>query len=227
MGRVLVRLGVACLLACGACVPAPQPGYDSNVAPRETAGGTGSPRGIVVLGLVLSEHSRSSPLLVRKRKNWAVTWRRLDDDSGQLQPDGPAILARRGTSCTAILVEVAACNPDHRVVEYAVFAVPPGTYMLEKVQHADFTTPFTTTRNSHLFERDAPSNKARGDVPWFEVKGGEVVYIGDFVFDITSKVARLVEIRRDDAGATRAMARYPKVQGAPRFRAVAGGSTVN
>ena len=225
MGCVLARLGLAALLACVACVPAPQPGFESNVAPRQTAGGTGSPRGIVVLGLVLSQHSRST-LLVRKRKNWAVAWRRLDD-SGQIQAGGPAILARRGTACTAIVIEPTGCNPDHSVVEYAVFAVPPGTYMLEKVQHADFTTPFTTPPDSPLFERDAPSNKARGDVPWFEVGAGEVVYIGDFVFDITGKVARLVEIRRDDAAAAEALARYPKVEGRPRFRAVAGARTVN
>lgn len=104
------------------------------------------------------------------------------------------------------------CDQIH--MHHLVVSVSPGDYRLAQfgmVRHLGSLNESYTTR-------------FKGTPIIIHVGPGEIVYIGDFVFDAIAFPARLVSYGRDDADAKAALAEYKGVHGEMVFRAPVTGT---
>jgi hypothetical protein len=209
---------ISLLLAVAAC-------SDDSGLPKDAAFGGmsqfSSGQGVVIVGMRMTSQAEGDNLIIGKydAAAWFLMRFRGIDMSNQLTD-----VTRGVQVCDQIvsLMGVAgACDPTimvHRVLE-----LPAGRYVL-----SDFTvnedkltfrtslvggaegSPFTgfhrrdTTRPRSLVE--------------FDVKPGEITYIGDFNWDPRPFPAQCV-VTRDDLGARAALFDYPQIQGPIVFQA--------
>ena len=179
-----------------------------------------SDKAVVVMGLVLDHESDHVGMLMMT-ENWRVIWRRIED--GGPAKTGAIVAVRRHCALLATTKRVP-CEPDHQKVMRNASVVPPGEYMLSSVTRSQVTTQFLGRGDSLFSKSDVEKKKAKNKVPWFSVKAGEVAYVGDFVFDIRSDKARLVDIRYDGAAARETMKLLPEVSGQLAVRELSGGT---
>jgi hypothetical protein len=111
----------------------------------------------------------------------------------------PETRSRLGTMQVAARIGCAAAYPDpgcNGATQYFAYDLPPGSYTLAWVDHAagyDYSPARfayvirTESRGSvddRIFSKRA---EARPEAPRFDARAGEVVYVGDVVFDFADK----------------------------------------
>jgi hypothetical protein len=91
-----------------------------------------------------------------------------------------------------------------RDLNYTAYTVPPGRYFLNSVTVVQATGNLITTRRITLRR-----NPALG----FEVKAGEIVFVGDFGIDAIGSPPQIEPIGHDDQAAAAAIKLYGKLKG--------------
>lgn len=134
----------------------------------------------------------------------------------------PGVTVRRSHCFFAGISVTPDC--DIRRMQRFVLAVPAGEYAI--VSHVaagrgfDGREYIRVTRFvkelPSLTVRDVPTNNAR--LARWRIAAGEVVYLGDFVYDPFAFPARLRRIERNDTGAAEALVDYKNLQGKVTFR---------
>ena len=99
------------------------------------------------------------------------------------------------------------CDQTH--MYHVVLSVAPGDYRLAQLGTFNAVGALQVS-NTTRFKRPSFT---------LHLEPGEIVYIGDFVFDVVAFPAKLVRYSRDDSGAKAALRSYANVHGDIVFRA--------
>ncbi|MBL8670693.1 MAG: hypothetical protein JNK11_08590, partial [Alphaproteobacteria bacterium] len=154
---------------------------------------------------------------------WRLAWLRVDVERNE------SVLPLRG-----FLIERSRCERrdslgnecvlDHQQMQYAAFVVAPGTYMLETIAVFDGEwkeTGVTRTGDDFVYKANVRSNALDNKAPWFSVAAGEIVYVGDHVYDLAADPPRLARVDRNLGAAKRALERFKNLPGLPVERGIA------
>jgi hypothetical protein len=170
----------------------------------------------IVIGLGIPPDYVSVP------KNISITFAAYDSGTDTLRYMVPGVTVRRSHCIFAGISVTPDC--DIRRMQRFVLAVPAGEYAI--VSHVaggrgfDGREYIRVTRFvkqlPSLTVREVPTNNAR--LARWRIAPGEVVYLGDFIYDPFAFPARLRRIERNDAGAQEALADYKHLQGKAAFR---------
>lgn len=174
----------------------------------------------VILGIGLTHESDRVGMFMM-RENWTAAWVRVADGK---PAKGDVIRAVR-THCAVFAKERRVpCEEDHQKAMRQVFIVEPGEYMLSAVSRSGVVTQFLGGSDSMFTSSDVEKKKAANKIPWFEVKAGEIAYVGDFMFDITDDKARLREVAYDEDAARKTLMLFPEIKGDLAVRQLSGGT---
>jgi hypothetical protein len=221
MLRLFSAICAACLLlAVAGC-------SDDSGLPKDTAfgglGQLGSGQGVVILGMRMTRQSTENNLLIGQydAAAWFLMRFRGIDASDQLTD------ATRSVQVCDQLVPLmgvaGACDPT--IMAHRVLELPAGRYVLSDFTVHEYKLDKRTSfigglEGSLLTGFHRPDPNRQPSLIAFDVKPGEITYIGDFNWDPDPFPARCV-VTRDDAGARAALFDYPQIQGAIVFQAPA------
>lgn len=183
--------------------------------------------GLVLVGVrVVREPVRRNWLVgdVRLRPVYYVTLSDLTQD-GRL---GRTYRTMRFCEETRILLGGVLSDCDPHVLQYKMVSVPAGRYTLEsfsyEVDRLHVTSSYVATQTPRgAIALVSAGDPVRNPAASFDVRPGEIVYIGNLSFDFAPRVASArMSASRNDDDARRAVASYPNVRGSLVFRPVAG-----
>jgi hypothetical protein len=205
--RLLTLLAIA--LALQACDRTASTSYTVD---DPKSGGSAA----IVIGLGIQPDVAGPP------KGMSISFAAYDPATDKLHYMMPDVTVRRSHCFFSGISVTPDC--DIRRMQRFVLAVPPGEYAI--VSHVSSgvgingqryikTTRFVKELPS-LTVREVPTNNAR--LARWRVAAGEVVYVGDFVYDPFAFPAKLQRIERHDAGAAEALADYKHLHGKVAFR---------
>ena len=211
--RVAAFFCLALALLLVGCKTTSPPGL--KVAGADVQHGSESANGLVLVGIRTND---GNPLYwsIGFRLTGAVEvyWRRFDPETDSLLR-GRSNLYRSFRHWCSKYGNHPACNDDdYTQVQYNLSEVVPGRYLLESVRVTEKTGASYLSAERSLFSENSPNKRfASGVHPGFEVKPGEVVYIGDYVFDVNGEHAKFLRVESNPEQARAALALYPNVQG--------------
>jgi hypothetical protein len=179
---------------------------------------SGGTTALVVIGAALNHKPQETFGLFGSPAWWGASFSQIDRRTGTVIPGGGQLNVWRD-HCPPLEIKPNGCNEDYQVVSHFPFEVPPGDYMLTSVWGENGKITRFAREEASMFA-NVPDSLATGEVPWFSVQAGEVLYIGDLIFDLRGPTAKIVEIKRNDAGAQEMLRRYENIEGQIVFRPV-------
>ena len=184
-------IAILALLAVAACAGGPR--YQAN---PQTSFDARSPDGLVVVGMKGTGPRLTTPLgFDAGYPAFSLTWVRTEKSAD-------------GTWGTFTTVPRFANVGDIRDLNYTAYTVPPGRYFLHRLTVVQAAGNLITTRRITL-RRDPGLG--------FEVKAGEIAYVGDFMIDALAIPPRIEDHAHDDQSAAAAIKLYTKIKGEVRY----------
>jgi hypothetical protein len=178
---------ILALLALAACAGGPR--YQAN---PQTSFDAHSLDGLVVVGMKGTGPRLTTPLgLDAGYPYFSLTWVRTEKNAD-------------GTWGTFTTVPRFANVGDIRDLNHTAYTVPPGRYFLHRLTVVQQTGNLITTRRITL-KRDP----ALG----FEVKAGEIAYVGDFMVDALAIPPRIEDYGHNEQAAAATIKLYTKIKG--------------
>jgi hypothetical protein len=245
MQGTLKSLGIACaFLALSACATRPP---QSKFADWKF---DGAKHGVVVFGLAASNPlPPSSPF--DNFESWEVrfdTWppTTLDEmiakmPEGKFRAENAAFVLKKGWTGIGVTrggpFDQSEEDPP-RVAElryFAKFITDDKTYYLKHVSVAHkktwvkrgsiYTTTFASATDSQLTDETLESKLKSGRIPNFQLKRGEIIYVGNFYFDVPyheEKMPRFIRYEIDETAARAYLAKNPTIKGEMTTRPILG-----
>lgn len=184
-------IAILALFAVAACAGGPR--YQAT---PQTTFNTQSPDGLVVVGMKGTGPRQTNALgMELAYPAFSLTWVRTEKSAD-------------GTWGAFITVPRFAGVGNIRDLNHTAYTVPPGRYFLHRVTVVQQAGNIITTRRITL-QRDP----ALG----FEVKSGEIAYVGDFMIDALAIPPRIEHYGHDDQSAAAAIKLYTKIKGEVRY----------
>lgn len=196
---------------------------DSGLAKDAAFGSLGevaTGQGVVILGMRMIRQPTENNLLIGKydAAAWFLMRFRGLDGADQLTD-----VTRSVQVCDQIvpLMGIAgACDPT--VMVHRVLELPAGRYVLSDFAINEYKLTIRTSfvggpEGSLLTGFHQPKSNQPPTLIEFDVKPGEITYIGDFNWDPERFPAQCI-LTRDDLGARAALFDYPRIQGLVVFR---------
>lgn len=160
---------------------------------------SGNDHAIVVVGVSLA--NRSSWLIQKCFEDYGLI--AIDPRTKGRVGD---LLTRRCEMCGILATHTNACNGG---ADYAAYELPAGSYAFGYLLYdqialslADFKDLRVWYANGAVYRRDVSSEaRLAPGTPRVSVRPGEVVYVGDIVFDFSNKKDIRWSIRNNEAGA--------------------------
>lgn len=182
---------IMALLALAACAGGPR--YQAT---PQTSFDSQSADGLVVIGMKGSGPRLTNALgMETAYPSFSLTWVRTEKSAD-------------GTWGTFTTVPRFANIGDIRDLNYTAYTVPPGRYFLHRLVVVQQTGNLITTRRVTLRRDPALS---------FEVKAGDIAYVGDFSVDALAIPPRIEQYGHDDQKAATAIKLYTKIKGEVRY----------
>lgn len=214
LGLVFLRaaLSLIAVLALAGCMVGQKGNVNFSDAPVNEEHGSNSPYGVVVIGIRTEDGTPSyGSLIGRRTQNLSLLWQQIDPETGDLGAIGRESFETHRGICR----NHPACNDeDYTQIQYNLIKVTPAHYVLNAVKiQAQSYLLFLEGESSLLYDNNPLSLYRNKRVPGFEIKPGEIVYIGNYVFNATGEFAEFLRIESDPAEAQAALALYPDVRG--------------
>lgn len=197
---------------------------DSGVSKDTAFGGLGQPgsgQGVVILGMRMIRQPTRDNLIFGQYEAAAwflMSFRGVDGTNHFTDVERSVQLCDQ---LVPLMGVGGACDPT--IMAHRVLELPAGRYVLTDFTiheyQRDLTTDFVGKKEYLPFSNmHGPGWNQPPALVQFDVKPGEITYIGDFNWDPEPFPARCV-LTRDDIGARAALFDYPLIQGAIVFRA--------
>jgi hypothetical protein len=184
-------IAILALFAVAACAGGPR--YQAS---PQTSFDAQSPDGLVVVGMKGTGPRQTNALGIEAGYPYfSLTWVRTEKGA-----DG-----KWGVFTT---VPRFANVGNIRDLNHTAYTVPPGRYFLHRLTVVQQAGNIITTRRITL-QRDPGLG--------FEVKAGEIAYVGDFMIDALAIPPRIEDYRHDDQAAAAAIKLYTKIKGEVRY----------
>ena len=200
---------IAAILLLVGCATGGSPGqYEAG----EFAFDPSYPTGLAVVGVALNHPASDIPYLLLDAPTAAgAGFVQVDIAGDRVIRDGGFINAVR-TRCAPAATHPNGCDQDFQKLVYFPVEVPPGDYMLASIFGQEKgSTVFLGDQGSYILS--VQGNLESGTVPWFSIKAGEILYVGDLILDVRRRPASVVEIRMSPEGARQMLAGYPNIVG--------------
>lgn len=180
--------------------------------------GAESPDALVIVGLRSTTKVTDGGFIYERPLLWKITWSRFDPGSLSFVVPLEDMTARRD-NCPLLEHDTPfECSGDHRELQYTAKLVKPGMYALRQAAHLNRTTVYATNERSLIVDHSLRLLLAKKKIPWFEAKAGEIVYIGDYVFDAAEAPIELETFERSDEALEQARSEIPGVKGEILYR---------
>jgi hypothetical protein len=180
-------VAILAVIALAACV-----GGSRHQATPQTSFDTQSTDGLVVVGMKGTGPRITNTIgLEIAYPGFSLTWIRTEKDA-------------EGMWRSFVAVPRLANIGNIRDLNYTAYTVPPGRYFLSGLTAVQTAGNLITTRRITL-KRDPGLG--------FEVKAGEMVYVGDFSIDALGAPPRIENYGHDDQAAAAAIKLYGKIKG--------------
>ena len=171
---------------------------------------------IVVMGIRTEDGNPNQGSLFGINSLLGLVWRKVDLETGQFIYDREFLNDRADFqssrySCGAH----PACNrSDYTQIQYNLIKVTPGHYLMEKIhkQH-QFITLMVPQEKSLIYENSPGALYKEGLVPGFEIRAGEIVYVGNYVLNALGEFPELLRIESNPEEARLDLPLYPNVSG--------------
>jgi hypothetical protein len=188
VNRAAAILAVIALAACA--------GGPRHQATPQTSFDTKSTDGLVVVGMKGTGPRITNAIgLEIPYPGFSLTWIRTEKDA-------------EGMWRAFVTVPRLANVGNIRDLNHTAYAVPPGRYFLSGLTVVQTTGNLITTRRITL-KRDPGLG--------FEVKAGEIAYVGDFAIDALGVPPRIENYGHDDQAAAATIKLYGKIKGDLRY----------
>ncbi|MCG8354123.1 MAG: hypothetical protein MI920_00995 [Kiloniellales bacterium] len=205
-------LVAASLILLAACGSNKRGGYATD----ELQFDGNSPDALVIVGLRSTAEVTDGGLLGRPGR-WGVNWFRFDPESFELDDWQKSLRVQR-TPCLFNWTSPLGCKSDHRLLQYIFQLLEPGHYVLQQAWNRHGTTVYASEQRSLIVEQSVEELVTKNQIHWFEVKAGEIVYLGDYVFDAAAGEIRLIKIERSDPDIERERSKIPGMKGTIHYR---------
>lgn len=181
---------------------------------------------IVVLGIRTQDGNPNEGSLFGVNEILSLIWRQVDLETGQFIYD-PQFLNDRGdfkTSRYSCYGHPNCNRGDYTQIQYNLVKVRPGHYLLQSLHKGDFRiTLMVPQEKSLIYENSPGAIYKEGLAPGFEIRAGEIVYIGNYILNGLGEFAELVRIESNPEEARQDLPLYPNVSGemlvrVPEFR---------
>ena len=221
--KAAVFVGFIAVAGCGNALHGPADEVGAK-ASSEIEFGPDSENAIVIVGVRSVSELILEDWLSDRRQRWNATWARFEPDAVKfVDPLEEIRTERYGCGLSNDYRNPFGCYDDQRVNQYFVMVAEPGHYALRQVQHVFAeATIFAGEGESLLFEQSLADGIKSGEVPWFQANPGEIVYIGDYVFDVAEHPVSLLRIERSDEVIDSYRARIPGMKGTIHYRGPGG-----
>lgn len=203
----------AALLMLTACATSDEVGAPAS---KELRFGPESPGAVVIVGVRSLDDAEG--LTILSSDTWQVVWTRFSENTFRFLRPYRDIVSRR-SNCVMTRLLPLGCSDDHRDVQYSVHVTQPGFYALREVRHGSrHRTVFATDETSLIIDSDLRSALQSDKLPRFQVKAGEIAYIGDYVFDVGDSPVKLVAMERSDEALEQLRGQIPGLKGEIKYR---------
>ena len=213
VGRLTMAALASLLLVLGACAATDVPG---GRASKDFQFDTNSATGVVIVGIRNIEDINGDGLFGDINQNWNVIWSRFDPTSLFFHVPYENV---RGYRLGCGLEDFAlGCNEDHSQVQYLALVATPGHYALREVVLGLSHTIYASNGGSLIASNSLRQLLPAKRIPWFSIEAGEIIYIGDYVFDTKESPVKLVSIERSDEDVKQVRHKIPGLQGEIKYR---------
>ena len=107
-----------------------------------------------------------------------------------------------------------ACNrEDYTQAEHVLVKLHPGLYILSSIRIDNKMLSVLPSERSLLYDNSPVALYEAGLIPGFEIKAGEIVYIGDIILNATGEFPELLRIDSNPEQARAILPLYPNVSG--------------
>lgn len=217
VGFVLGAIGMirklccaAALLLLAACATGGNPGQYEE---EEFAFDGNGPYGLVVVGVALNHPpGEFFNLFGNLPSATGVTFVQVDIPQDRIVSSGGFLHAIR-MHCGAGESYPNGCDENFQNLVYFPVEVVPGDYMLAAIFEQEMGSTSFLSNDDSYFARSVQQNIDAGDVPWFSIEAGQILYIGDLILNAQQVPASVVEIGSTPDGARQMLAGYPNVHG--------------
>ena len=208
--------------------------------------------GLGITGLPAEQDTWSAIWLPSARiVHYGVTWYRYDPERQSLdgrwdspakkfefsKPPGFSVVRKENSDCTRFFVDVGdpECGYEDEI-GYTAYRIEPGIYVLAEAAIARSISNVYAIARTRFLEASRQVNIDALSAPMFDVRPGEIIYLGDFVIDYglppqpsgmltvsdsnvrPMRPAKVVQFSRNDAAAAAVLAGLSKVKGNLVFR---------
>lgn len=171
----------------------------------ETKKGSNPQKALVVVGLAATsadDYNERIGLSFRRYDSVAKEFTK----SGEYGTGGEHFYVSRETRKG--LMHMLGDKIDPKVPVYVTAEAEPGEWILIALLNG----AARQARTTHLATKHYPYKAADSIGPMISVRAGEVVYVGNFLLDVSRFPANLVQISRDEAAAKAFLAESPELQ---------------
>ena len=210
-----IFLGLLLALFLASCSN-PKNAVNWTDAPATVEHDSTSETGIVVIGIRAQDGNPNSESLIGLNASIGLNWRLVDLESGKLEHDTVFLNDRADFTTKRFTCHgQPACNyNDYTEMQYNLVKVWPGHYLLKHIAHQNIRfTNMVPYEESLLFDTNPAALYEKKLVPGFEIKPGEIVYIGNYILNVLGDFPELVRIESNPEEARQTLALYPGVSG--------------
>ena len=107
-----------------------------------------------------------------------------------------------------------ACNDDdYTQAEHVLIKLHPGLYILSSIRIDNKILQVSPVERSLLYDNNPVALYEAGLIPGFEIKAGEIVYVGDIILNATGEFPELLRVDSNPEQARAVLPLYPNVSG--------------
>ena len=203
-------------LAMAGCVSTTD-GINDREAPVSVVHSPDAPTGLAVIGTRTEDGTpQAFGLFGANYRPINFFWVEFDPESGQIASRAFNDRSRdiNFTFTRGFCGNRPACNrEDYTQAEHFLVKLHPGLYILSSITIDNKMLSVVPSERSLLYDNSPVTLYKAGLIPGFEIKAGEILYIGDIILNATGEFPELLRIDSNPEQARAVLPLYPNVSG--------------
>ncbi len=192
-------------------------GINDTEAPVNVTHSPDAPTGLAVMGTRTEDGTPEEfGLIGRNFRPIFFVWREFDPITKQSasrafddRTRDTVFVVRRG-----LCFNRPACNDeDYTQAEHVLVKLHPGLYILSWIRIDNRVLNVVPSEGSLLYDTNPVALYEAGLIPGFEIKAGEIVYVGDIILNATGDFPELLRVDSNAEQARAILPLYPNVSG--------------
>lgn len=192
-------------------------GINDREAPATVTHNPGAPTGLAVIGTRTEDGTpQSFGLFGANYRPIHFFWVEFDPETGQYASRAFKDRTRDTTFkfTRGWCFDRPACkDEDYTQAEHILVKLHPGLYILSTINIDNHYLSVLPSESSLLYNNNPVALYEAGLIPGFEIKAGEIVYIGDIILNATGEFPELLRIDSNPEQARAVLPLYPNVSG--------------